>query len=244
MKVELVDIHKHYGAVTANEGISLCVAPGTIHGILGENGAGKSTLMKVLAGLVRPDRGAVVLDGQPRSLSSPGTAVARGIGMCYQEPLDFAPLTVLQNFSIGVGALRDTARACRLFNKVCRDLGFVLEPDLPVERLTVGQRQQLEMARLLAAGVSVLILDEPTTGLHFEDVKVLLSVLNKLVARGNTVLIIEHNMEVIKVADHIVDLGPEGGLRGGKVIAEGTPEEVVSQNTGYTAMHLRPLIFT
>jgi len=82
-------------------------------------------------------------------------------------------------------------------------------------------------------------LDEPTTGLHFEDVNVLLQVLQKLVNKGNTVIIIEHNMEVIKVADHIIDLGPEGGERGGMVICEGTPEEVAENKKSFTGEYLK-----
>jgi excinuclease ABC subunit A len=85
-------------------------------------------------------------------------------------------------------------------------------------------------------------MDEPTTGLHFEDVKVLLHVLNKLVDKGNTVLIIEHNLEVIKVADHIIDLGPEGGENGGQIICEGPPEEIIHHPTSLTALHLKPML--
>jgi len=88
-------------------------------------------------------------------------------------------------------------------------------------------------------GKTLYILDEPTTGLHFEDVKVLLDVLNKLVDKGNTIIIIEHNMDVIKFADHIIDLGPEGGDRGGMIICEGSPEEIVDDKTSYTAKYLR-----
>jgi len=108
--------------------------------------------------------------------------------------------------------------------------------------LSGGEAQRVKLASELSktdTGNTLYILDEPTTGLHFEDVKVLLCVLNKLVSKGNTVLVIEHNMEVIKVADHIVDLGMEGGERGGEIIAEGTPEEVVNAGKGYTALHLK-----
>ena len=89
-------------------------------------------------------------------------------------------------------------------------------------------------------GKTFYILDEPTTGLHFEDIQHLLDVLNKLVDRGNTVLVIEHNMDVIKVADHIIDLGPEGGDGGGKILFEGTPEELLKCKTSYTAEFLKP----
>ena len=85
----------------------------------------------------------------------------------------------------------------------------------------------------------ILILDEPTTGLHFEDINRLLKVLQTLVDQGNTVVVIEHNLDVIKVADYIVDLGPEGGDGGGRIVAQGTPEEVAKSEKSYTAKYLR-----
>jgi excinuclease ABC subunit A len=107
--------------------------------------------------------------------------------------------------------------------------------------LSGGEAQRVKLATELAkrqTGNTVYILDEPTTGLHFEDIRILLDVLNKLVDYGNTVLVIEHNMDVIKVADHIIDLGPEGGSKGGQIIAEGTPEEVVRNKKSHTALYL------
>ncbi len=104
-----------------------------------------------------------------------------------------------------------------------------------------GEAQRVKLAAELAkkdTGKTLYILDEPTTGLHFEDVNVLLKVLNKLADKGNTVIVIEHNMEVIKVADHIIDLGPDGGDRGGQVIAEGSPEEILNKKESYTAFYL------
>lgn len=108
--------------------------------------------------------------------------------------------------------------------------------------LSGGEAQRVKLAAELSkrdTGKTLYILDEPTTGLHFEDVKVLLDVLDKLVDRGNTVLIIEHNMEVIKVADHIIDLGPEGGERGGEIIATGSPEEIAKVKKSYTGYYLK-----
>lgn len=112
--------------------------------------------------------------------------------------------------------------------------------------LSGGEAQRVKLASELAkksTGKTLYILDEPTTGLHFEDVRVLLEVLNKLVNKGNTVLIIEHNMEVIKMADHIVDLGPEGGREGGKILAEGSPEEIAKSKKSYTAQYLREILW-
>ncbi|MDD4010488.1 MAG: excinuclease ABC subunit UvrA, partial [Fermentimonas sp.] len=88
-------------------------------------------------------------------------------------------------------------------------------------------------------GNTMYVLDEPTTGLHFEDIRVLLGVLNKLVEKGNTVIVIEHNLDIIKCADHIVDLGPDGGEKGGYILATGTPEEIVKNKESYTALYLR-----
>ena len=111
--------------------------------------------------------------------------------------------------------------------------------------LSGGEAQRVKLATELSktdTGNTMYILDEPTTGLHFEDVKVLLSVLNKLVDKGNTVLVIEHNMEVIKVSDHVIDMGPEGGERGGRILVEGTPEEVAMHPAGFTAGYLKEIL--
>ena len=108
--------------------------------------------------------------------------------------------------------------------------------------LSGGEAGRVKLAKELqkkATGKSVFILDEPTTGLHFEDIRVLLGVLNKLVDRGNTVVVIEHNFDVIKTADYIIDVGPEGGRGGGKLLGHGTPEEVAKSNIGYTPKYLR-----
>jgi excinuclease ABC subunit A len=111
--------------------------------------------------------------------------------------------------------------------------------------LSGGEAQRVKLATELSktdTGNTIYIMDEPTTGLHFEDVKVLLCVLNKLVAKGNTVLVIEHNLEVIKVADHIIDMGPEGGERGGEILAQGTPEQVAQHPGSFTALHLKQIL--
>ena len=108
--------------------------------------------------------------------------------------------------------------------------------------LSGGEAQRVKLSTELSkrdTGNTLFILDEPTTGLHFEDIRVLMEVLNKLVEKGNTVLIIEHNMDVIKLADHIIDLGPEGGRGGGTILCEGTPEAVLNNTESYTVQHLK-----
>src|SRR5574341_215017 len=101
MKVEIRNIHKHFGSVHANNNISMEIPSGTIQGILGENGAGKSTLMKILSGFIRADSGEILLDGKPVVISSPADAIRHGIGMLHQDPLDFPPMRVIDNFMLG-----------------------------------------------------------------------------------------------------------------------------------------------
>jgi excinuclease ABC subunit A len=113
--------------------------------------------------------------------------------------------------------------------------------------LSGGEAQRVKLATELSkkdTGKTLYILDEPTTGLHFQDIQHLLDVLNRLVDKGNSVLIIEHNLDVIKVADHIIDLGPEGGDKGGQIVAEGTPEEVAKSKKSYTAKFLKEELTT
>ncbi len=113
----------------------------------------------------------------------------------------------------------------------------------PSTTLSGGEAQRVKLATELArrdTGKTLYILDEPTTGLHFEDVRVLLDVLNRLVDRGNTVIVIEHNMDVIKMADHIIDLGKDGGKEGGDIVFSGSPEELAEYTDSYTGLFLKP----
>ncbi len=115
----------------------------------------------------------------------------------------------------------------------------------PCTTLSGGESQRIKLSSELArkdTGKTLYILDEPTTGLHFEDVRVLLEVLQKLVARGNSMIVIEHNLDVIKVADHLIDMGLEGGAAGGRIVAQGTPEQVAQDGLGYTAKYLAELL--
>ena len=127
--------------------------------------------------------------------------------------------------------------------KVLQDVGLgYIKLGQPSSTLSGGECQRVKLACELAkkdTGKTVYILDEPTTGLHFEDIKVLLGVLNRLVDKGNTVIVIEHNMDIIKCADYIIDMGPEGGRNGGQVIASGTPEQVAQSTTSATAQFLK-----
>jgi excinuclease ABC subunit A len=125
-------------------------------------------------------------------------------------------------------------------------LGYI-ELGQSATTLSGGEAQRVKLARELSrrsTGRTLYILDEPTTGLHFEDTRKLLDVLNKLVEQGNTVVVIEHNLDVIRSADYLIDLGPEGGAAGGRLVASGTPEEVAANPKSVTGRYLQPLLGT
>ena len=142
--------------------------------------------------------------------------------------------------------------ACEFFKpipKIYRKLETLLSVGLgyirlgqPSTTLSGGEAQRVKLASELSkrdTGNTLYILDEPTTGLHFQDVEILVNVLQELVEKGNTVLVIEHNLDVIRMADHVIDIGPEGGRRGGMIVAEGTPEEVSEHLDSATAKFLK-----
>jgi excinuclease ABC subunit A len=161
-------------------------------------------------------------------------------GKNIAEVLDLSITEAGQHF----GAHREVVRILRTLEDV--GLGY-LKLGQPSPTLSGGEAQRIKLSRELArvgTGRTLYILDEPTTGLHFEDVRRLLTVLDRLVEAGNTVVVIEHNLDVIKCADWIIDLGPEGGDRGGLIIAEGTPEQVARVEASATGHYLAKVLAT
>jgi simple sugar transport system ATP-binding protein len=213
----LEDIHKRYGPVHANDGITLEVEEGTLHGLLGENGAGKSTLMKVLSGFIKADSGRVVLDGQELDFASPDDAIAAGIGMLHQDPLVFLPFTVVDNFLLGSpgNARLDRSTAAAELKEVSERFGFSFKPDALARTLTVGERQQLEIVRLLWLGARVLILDEPTTGISEIQREELFETLRRLAAEGMIVIFVSHKLEEVEDLCERVTV-----MRQGQVVGE------------------------
>jgi excinuclease ABC subunit A len=146
--------------------------------------------------------------------------------------------------------IEDATQFFEAIPKIHRPLSTLLSVGLgyiklgqPSTTLSGGEAQRIKLASELSkksTGNTFYILDEPSTGLHFEDIRLLLGVLNRLTDEGNTVLVIEHNLDIVKVADHIIDIGPEGGKGGGRIIAEGTPEHIVKKYKGssHTAKYL------
>jgi excinuclease ABC subunit A len=159
-----------------------------------------------------------------------GKSIAEVLNMPIEEALDFFE------------AVPGIARHLRTLHEV--GLGYV-RLGQPAPTLSGGEAQRVKLASELqkrSTGRTVYVLDEPTTGLHFEDIRKLIGVLSGLVDKGNTVIVIEHNLDVIKTADWLVDMGPEGGYGGGLVVAEGTPEEVAAVPASHTGKFLRDLL--
>lgn len=220
MEVRLTDIRKHFGPVRANDGITLTVAAGTIQGILGENGAGKSTLMKILSGFQPADSGIIELDGRLVRMRSPADAIRHGVGMLHQDPLDFPPMKVVDNLLIGapgriVPRRREAAEAVAA---LAASFGLALDLKAEVGSLTVGERQQLELVRLLWLGARVLILDEPTTGISADQRGELFDTLRRLAAQGKTVLFVSHKLEEVQELCTRVAV-----LRQGRLVGEALP---------------------
>jgi excinuclease ABC subunit A len=159
-------------------------------------------------------------------------------GLSISEVLDMPIERALEFFS----AFPAMVNKLETLNNV--GLGYI-RIGQPAPTLSGGEAQRVKLARELSkrsTGMTIYVLDEPSVGLHAADVHKLILVLQQLVEGGNTVVIIEHNMDIIKVADHIIDLGPEGGDRGGRIIAEGTPEEICEVSKSYTGQYLRPYL--
>lgn len=217
MNVELRGIHKYFGNNHANNDITLTIPSGTIQGILGENGAGKSTLMKILSGFIHADEGEIILDGSTVKISSPAEAIRHGIGMLHQDPLDFPPMRVLDNFLLGLpgGLFPNQKEATQDLNLLQKEFGFSLDPESYVDSLTVGERQQLEIMRLLFLNARVFILDEPTTGISAAQKRKLFDTLKKLPEQAITTIFVSHKLEDVEdLCDQVAV------LRQGKLVGE------------------------
>ncbi|WP_437616100.1 ATP-binding cassette domain-containing protein [Sorangium sp. So ce834] len=236
MRIEIERVAKRFGPVRANDDVSLTIRAGAVHGLLGENGAGKSTLLRILGGLLRPDAGRLLFDGRPVALASPADALAAGVGVLHQEPLDFPPLTVLESFLVArprpaaaAGGAPSPAppsrRAAGVFlpRRAARDellalaarFGFSVDPDEQVGRLTLGERQQIELLRLLSLGVRALLLDEPTTGISGAQQDALFSALRRLKQDGKAIVLVSHKLSDVEALCDRVTV-----LRQGKVAGE------------------------
>ena len=206
--IELIGIDKRFGAVHANRDVTLSIAKGSIHGIIGENGAGKSTLMSILFGFYQADRGEIRVNGQPARIRSSSDAIALGIGMVHQHFMLVEPFTVLENVVLGAegGALIGPAlaRARAELTRLAKDYELEVDPDAIVGELPVGLQQRVEILKALFRGADTLILDEPTGVLTPDEADHLFRILATLRDQGKTVILITHKLrEIIAITDHV-----------------------------------------
>ncbi|MUL42470.1 ABC transporter ATP-binding protein [Streptomonospora sp. PA3] len=203
--VELRGITKRFPGVVANHDIDIAVEAGTVHAIVGENGAGKSTLMKTLYGMHRPDEGTIAVKGETVRLGSPSDAIKHGIGMVHQHFMLADNLTVLENIVLGAERRGGIGRGARArITSLSEQYGLGIEPDRLMEELGVGQRQRVEILKVLYRGADIVILDEPTAVLVPQEVDELFENLRELKREGLTVIFISHKLdEVLSVADTI-----------------------------------------
>ncbi|MBP7660799.1 MAG: ATP-binding cassette domain-containing protein, partial [Burkholderiaceae bacterium] len=228
-RLELRDISKQYPAVLANDSVSLTVAPGEIHAVLGENGAGKSTLMKIIYGAVRPDAGTVVFDGQPVKVRSPSEARALGIAMVFQHFSLFETLSVAENVMLGLPAGQSLADISRRIRDKAMEYGQEIDPERPVHTLSVGERQRVEIVRALLVEPRLLILDEPTSVLMPQAVDRLFVTLRKLADTGCSILYISHKLDEIRSLCHRCTV-----LRAGRVT--GVVDPAVESNASLSRL--------
>jgi simple sugar transport system ATP-binding protein len=226
--VELRHIVKKFPGVVANRDVSLQARRGEVHALVGENGAGKSTVMKVLYGMQRPDGGEILVNGEHVLFKSPAEAIEAGIGMVHQHFMLADNFTVLENVILGSeptkGGRIDVAAARERILSMAAAYGLDIDPDAMVETLGVGERQRVEILKVLYRGARILIFDEPTAVLVPQEVDELFDALRGLRAEGLTVIFISHKLdEVLRVADNVTV------IRQGATVAEVAAHDVTSR---------------
>ena len=225
MHLELRNITKRFGGFTANKNISLTVEPGQIHCLLGENGAGKSTLMNVLFGLLEPEEGEILIDGEPVTFSNSGDAVRRGIGMVHQHFMLVPVFSVAENVVLGFEPTKsfdrlDLEKAADDIRRVSIEFGLEVDPEAIIEELPVGIQQRVEILKALNHDAQLLILDEPTAVLTPQEIDALLEIMRSLAASGKSILFITHKLKEVQAIADVITI-----IRLGEVVDTALPTE-------------------
>ena len=206
--IEMREITKVFGEFVANDKINLELRKGEIHALLGENGAGKSTLMNMLAGLLEPTSGEIVVNGQVVKLDSPSKAASLGIGMVHQHFMLVEAFTVAENIILGSeltkNGVLDIARASREILELSERYGLAVDPSAKVADISVGAQQRVEILKTLYRGADILIFDEPTAVLTPSEIDELMAIMKNLVKEGKSIILITHKLDEIRaVSDRV-----------------------------------------
>ena len=242
MRLELRGVTKRFDTLTANDAIDLVVEPGQIHCLLGENGAGKSTLMNLIFGLLRPDEGEMLIDGEPVWFANSGEAVRRGIGMVHQHFMLVPVFSVAENVVLGFEPTKsfdrlDYARARDDIRRVSKEFGLEVDPDAIIEELPVGLQQRVEILKALDHDAKLLILDEPTAVLTPQEIDALMAIMRSLADSGKSILFITHKLKEVKEAADVITV-----IRQGRVVGTAQPSD--SEGTLASMMVGREVILT
>ncbi len=239
--LELHDICKYYGNLAANNNVNLKVKKGNVHAIVGENGAGKSTLMNIIAGVNRPSSGTILLNGKEQTFRDANDANRAGIGMVQQEFMLFDQLTVLDNIIIGYegawkGIFINKKECAKKIEEICQEYGFHFDLYALVRDLPIAVQQQVEIVKVLYRHAEIIILDEPTAVLPYQEVQGLFKAIRYLVSQGKTVLFITHKLkEVLEISD-VITVMRNGQVSGEISVSEADEVKLTNMMVGREVM--------
>ena len=207
--LEMKNISKTFPSVKALDGVTLKIRAGTVHALMGENGAGKSTLMKCLFGIYTRDSGEILLDGQEVNFKNSREALEHGVAMVHQELNQALKRSVSDNIWLGryptfMGFVTRERKMRKQTLDIFSDLGISVDPDTIMERMSVSERQMVEIAKAVSYDSKIIVLDEPTSSLNDREVEHLFAIIEKLRARGCGIIYISHKMEeILRISDEI-----------------------------------------
>lgn len=234
--IEMLNIRKEFPGIVANDNITLRLAKGEIHALLGENGAGKSTLMNVLFGLYQPEKGEIRVNGKPVKITDPNVANDLGIGMVHQHFMLVENFTVTENIILGneptAGGRINIAKAAEEVQKISEQYGLKVDPYAKIEDISVGMQQRVEILKTLYRGAEILIFDEPTAVLTPQEISELIQIMKKLVKEGKSIILITHKLkEIMEVCDQCTVIRKGQGI-GTVKVSETNPDQLAEMMVG------------